>query len=62
MALKQIRRSAEMDDDARAGVHAMLSQPLRKAFPLPAEEADGRFRELLDALSRRVQADTDQHA
>ena len=62
MALQQILFSAEPDDNARAGVHAMIAPSLRKAFPLPINDADSRFRELLDALSRRVQADADQHA
>ena len=55
MALQQILFSAEPDDTAQAGVHAMIAPSLTKAFPLPGDEADGRFRELLEALSRRTQ-------
>ena len=61
MALQQILFSAEQDDDRQAGVHAMIAPPLRRAFPLPNDDADGRFRELLEALSRRTQADGDRH-
>jgi hypothetical protein len=56
VALQQILFSAERDDTARAGVHAMIVRSLKKAFPLPKDDADDRFRELLEALSRRTQA------
>jgi hypothetical protein len=62
MALQQILFSAERDDTARASVHAMIAPSLKKAFPLPKDDADDRFRELLEALSRRGQAGGDRHA
>ena len=62
MALQGILFSAAPEDPAPAGVHTMIAPALRRAFPLPTEDADGRFRELLEALSQRVQAKDDQHA
>ena len=62
MALLQILFSAEPDEEARAGVHAMIAPALKRAFPLPGDNAEARFRELLEALSRRGQAGNDQHA
>lgn len=62
MALQQILFSAEPDDPARSSVHAMIAPALKRAFPLPENDADKRFRELLEALSRRGKAGGDQHA
>lgn len=62
MALQQILFSAEPDNEARTGVHAMIAPALKRAFPLPGDDADKRFRELLESLSRRGQAGGDQHA
>ena len=62
MALQQILFSAEPDEEAPVGVQAMIAPALRRAFPLPNDDADERFRELLEALSRRTQAGGDWHA
>ena len=62
MALQQILFSAEPNDEARAGVHAMIAPALRRAFPLPSDDADERFQELLEAMFGRGQAGGDRHA
>ena len=61
MALQHILFSADPDDETRAEAHASIVSALRRAFPLPAEDAEGRFREMLEELSRRVPAGRDRH-
>ena len=42
------------DADAAPGIDVLIRSGLRRAFPLPEEDAaDGGFRLLLDALARR---------
>jgi hypothetical protein len=62
MALQWILVSAEQGDEAQVGPKAMIAVALRRAFPRPAEDAEGRFQDLPETLSRREQTGDDQHA
>ena len=61
MALQHILFSADPDDAPRAEAQASIASALRRAFPLPAEDAEGRFRKMLEELSRRAPAGRDRH-
>ena len=62
MVLQRILYPSDPGDEARDDMQALIAPALRCAFPLPGDDADGRFQELLDALSRRAPAGPDRHA
>lgn len=61
MGLQILYPADRADDDRILGLDALIRPGLRRAFPLPCDDADDRFRELLDALAQRPRRSQSAH-